>query len=203
MFELEDIGRPVAKIKVVGVGGGGVEQFALRAHRHVLPRAHRQGAGEEARDARRHLLGRGAEAGLGVVGAQHENDEVDRIERREDGRQDPRAVAIGGRTVIVEHGGTSAEAGIDDASGATQTCLEDAGPTIIVGVTTAGGGVGAPGQAVAIGEDGLHAAFFLVGLGLRVLAWARLLPSQSAAAFVSISTAGGTATYSLSAVPVS
>ena len=65
-----------------GVGAGCLEQFALRAHRDVLPRSHRQGAGQQARDTgeqhghRRHAGRADAEhegevRDQPVVGAEH------------------------------------------------------------------------------------------------------------------------------------
>ena len=65
-----------------GVGGGCLEQLALRSHRHVLARTHREGAGEEARDAGEQHDRRG---NAGRADAEHEREVRDEsVVRAED-----------------------------------------------------------------------------------------------------------------------
>ncbi len=90
-------------------------------------------------------------------------------------RQHPGAIAVGGGGEVVEHGRATAETLGDHPGLAAQTTLQRGRPAILIGVARPPAlRIGAIGEAVAIGENGLHSerpsqASIITGFSMRPL----------------------------------
>src|SRR5690606_11836946 len=95
--------------------------------------------------------------GFHVVGAQHDDDGIERLMARQERRQDTSSVAVGRRGEIIERRCSPAQALGYDTSLAAEARFEPGRPAVLVSMAPAlDDGVGAEGEAVAEGEDGFH-----------------------------------------------
>ncbi len=92
---------------------------------------------------------------LHVVGAEQDDDEIERRMRLQDRRQHPRAVAVAVGEMVVEGGGAAVQAFGDDPSLTAERRLQHARPAVLIGMTADGFGIIAPGQGIAVAENGL------------------------------------------------
>jgi hypothetical protein len=113
---------------------------------------------------------RSVEDGFQVVGAEHEDDDVDGFVTFEAGGKVVEAFAGDVEGIFVD-GGAAILAFFDDAEVGSEFAGEDTGPADVEGMADGewsgdAGGVEAPGVGVAEAEDGLHGGPLLILRGI-------------------------------------